>query len=331
MRGETTLRFLMQPIADDLAHPGTTDLIINRPHEVAVRQNGQWLWRDVPEFDFETLDAMTILIGQRMGREFDEGHPYVNSTLPDGQRFQGVRPPGTMNGHFLWAVRRPPAKARAIDDPDFDDDGLFQTTNRAVSRARRAKTDVSGHLRRREWRELFRAARLGGLSIAFCGSMGSGKTDLIRRMIQIYRPDVRIGMLETDPETGAAGPRNKAPLLYDDTQMSADEAVRILKRLAPDEVFMQEVRGAEAYSLLVAMNSGLPGCTTWHADEGHEIEALAAMALMHPSGRDMGEGRLMDMARHAFDLIAYCVRDSDNNRWQVNSVRLMSDENAETV
>jgi type IV secretory pathway ATPase VirB11/archaellum biosynthesis ATPase len=154
--------------------------------------------------------------------------------------------------------------------------------------------------------------------------MGSGKTDLIRRMLQVYRPDVRIGLIETDPETGETGPRNKAPLLYDDTLMSADEAVRILKRLAPDEIFMQEVRGAEAFSLLVAMNAGLPGCTTWHADEGREVEALAAMALMHPSGREMGEARLMAMARHAFDLIAYCVRDGD--RWQVARVKLMSDE-----
>lgn len=329
MRGETTLRFLLRPIADDLAHPGTTDLIVNRPGEVAVRQNGQWLWRDVPDLTFDTLDAATILIGQRMGREFDEAHPYVNCTMPDGQRFQGVRPPGTMNGHFLWAIRRPPSKARQIDDADFDDEGLFQTTNRAVSRARGAQIDVSEHLRNREWRQLFRAARLGGLSIAFCGAMGGGKTDLIRRVIQVYRSDVRIGLIETDPETGDAGPRNKAPLLYDDLQMSADEAVRILKRLAPDEIFMQEVRGAEAFSLLVAMNSGLPGCTTWHADEGREIEALAAMALMHPSGREMGEGRLMDMVRHAFDLVAYCVRDG--NRWQVTSVRLMAAEKEATA
>ena len=83
---------------------------------------------DSPEFCFDTLDAASILIGQRTGREFDEGNPYVNSTLPGGQRFQGVRPPGTKAGRILWAIRRPPAVARRIEDEDFP--ALFTDTNR---------------------------------------------------------------------------------------------------------------------------------------------------------------------------------------------------------
>ena len=72
------------------------------------------------QLTFDLLDAATILIGQRTGREFDEAHPYVNSTLPGGQRFQGVRPPGTKAERILWAIRRPPTVARRIEDDDFD-------------------------------------------------------------------------------------------------------------------------------------------------------------------------------------------------------------------
>ena len=59
--------------------------------------------------------------------------------------------------------------------------------------------------------------------------------------------------------------------------MTSDEAVRIAKRLAPDEIFLQEVRGAEAYPLLQALESGHPGCTSWHARPGKELESLAMM------------------------------------------------------
>src|ERR1700733_6716760 len=95
MRGDTTLLRLIAPILPALDNPQVTDVVINRPGQVGIREAGEWVWLDVPSFTFDLLDAATILIGQRTGREFDERHPYVNSTLPGGQRFQGVRPPGT--------------------------------------------------------------------------------------------------------------------------------------------------------------------------------------------------------------------------------------------
>jgi Flp pilus assembly CpaF family ATPase len=147
---------------------------------------------------------------------------------------------------------------------------------------------------------------------------------LARRALGVSRPRSRMVTIETDDEYGDVGPDNKAPLFYDDTQISSDEAVRIALRLVPVEIALQEVRGAEAYSLLRAMNSGHSGVTTWHAMEGSELDALCMMARQHPAGREMSEDRLMAMARDAFDVIAYCYRD--DNEFRVSSVRLMAME-----
>jgi Flp pilus assembly CpaF family ATPase len=144
-------------------------------------------------------------------------------------------------------------------------------------------------------------------------------------MIQISRPGSRMVTIETDDEFGEVGPENKAPLFYDDTRISSDEAVRIALRLVPVEIALQEVRGAEAYSLLRAMSSGHSGVTTWHAEEGFELEALCMMARQHPAGREMTEDRLMTMASRAFDIIAYCERGDDGG-FGVSSVRLMAAE-----
>jgi type IV secretion system protein VirB11 len=295
MRGDRILESILKPLEPALNDPLVTDLVINRPNRVGVRKQGMWHWLDVGSFDFETLDAATILIGQRAGREFDEGHPYVNSTLPGGQRFQGVRPPGTKDGRVLWAIRRPPTKARTVDDDDFE--GLFDEANTGQTRRQRLQQDIVDLYRAKEWTSLFKAARLAGMSIAFCGSTGSGKTDFARRMIQIGRPNVRMVTIETDDEFGDAGPENKAPLFYDEAQVSSDESVRIALRLVPVELFYQEVRGAEAYSLVRAMESGHNGCTSWHAMEGRELEALALMVRQHPAGREMPEDRLFEMMR----------------------------------
>jgi type IV secretion system protein VirB11 len=324
MRGDATLTHLLAPIQGALDHPHVTDLVINRPHQVFIRKGGAWETLTVPSFDFDTLDAASILIGQRTGREFDEGNPYVNSTLPGGQRFQGVRPPGTKGGRVLWAIRRPPAVARRVEDDDFP--ALFTETNRGTTRRQRGRADLHALYHSRDWQRFFPAVRLAGMSIAFCGATGSGKSDLARRMIQVSRHGARMVTIETDDEFGEVGPENKAPLFYDDTQISSDEAVRIALRLVPVEIALQEVRGAEAYSLLRAMSSGHSGVTTWHGEEGRELEALCMMARQHPAGREMSEGRLMEMATAAFDVIAYCERGDAGFR--VSSVRFREEVNA---
>jgi type IV secretion system protein VirB11 len=168
------------------------------------------------------------------------------------------------------------------------------------------------------------AARMAGMSIAFVGPTGSGKSDLARRCIGVSRPGARMVTIETDDEFGDVGPENKAPLFYDDTRISSDEAVRVALRLVPDEIALQEVRGAEAYSLLRVLTSGHPGVTTWHGEEGRELDALVMMARQHPAGREMTEERLVILAEQAFDVIAYCERDE--NRFRVSSVRLLAAE-----
>jgi type IV secretion system protein VirB11 len=322
MRGDRILERILQPINHHLTDPSVTDVVVNKPFEVWVRKGGVWTREVVPSLDFDTLDAASILIAQRTGREFDAATPYANSTLPDGQRWQGVRPPGTRDNQILWAIRRPPTKARTVEDEDFGE--IFSRTNTGESRRAKAKQSISSHYRNRDYKGLLPAARQTGLSIAFCGGTGSGKTDLIRRMVQINRPNSRMVTIQTDDEFGDVGPPNVAPLLYDETQVSSDEAVRIALRLIPLEIVLQEIRGQEAFSMMRAMGSGHEGLTSFHADEGLEIDALVMMARQHPAGREMAEQRLIEMAQNSFDVLAYCEYADDG--YKVTSVKLMAAE-----
>ena len=321
--GDRTLLHLIQPISELLGDSDVTDIVVNKPCQVGVRRSGKWQFIHSPSFDFDTLDAATILIGQRTGREFDEANPYVNSTLPGGQRFQGVRPPGTKPGRILWAIRRPPAVARKLDDPDFDD--LTSEVNTDMARRQISAFSVATAFKNKDWREVFIRSRLAGLSIGFCGAMGDGKSDMVRRTMQVSRPESRMLTVETDDECGDTGPENKAPLYYDDLKINSDEAVRIAKRLVPDDIIMQEVRGPEAWSLLVMMNAGVSGLTTWHSDEGKEHEALAEMARSHTAVRDMKDEVLLEKAGNAFDVIAYCRRNTEK-KFRISSIRLMAAE-----
>jgi type IV secretion system protein VirB11 len=327
--GDRTLLHILKPIESELNHPEVTDIVANDTFQIGVRRAGRWEWLDVPSFNFDTMDAATILIGQRTGRDFDEGNPYVNSTLPGGQRFQGVRPPGTKAGRILWAIRRPPTVARKMEDPDFEH--LISEVNEGTAQRQASSLSVAAAFKNKDWREVLRGARLAGLSIGLCGATGDGKSDIARRLVQVYRPEARMVTIETDDEFGDAGPKNKASILYDDTQVTSDEALRIAKRLVPVEIVMQEVRGAEAWSLLLAMNSGHNGLTSWHANEGEEQEALCDMARYHKAAENMDDGKLMTKARNAFDVIAYARRtdkrtDVSDKGFRISTLRLMAAE-----
>jgi len=316
MRGHKYLKHALAPLEAALNDPYVTDICVNRPGEVMIRRAGRWETLAVPRYDFDTLDAITIVVGQLTGREFDEANPYVNSTLPGGQRFQGVRPPGTKAGRILWAIRRPPTVARRLDDDDFDD--LTEDTNTGLSRRVRSVGAIADAFRDKQWREVIRIARMSGQSIAFVGATGGGKTDVVRRAIQVHPDNARMVTIETDDELGEIGPPNKAPMFYDDGAMTADEAVRIALRLIPKEIVLQEVRGAEAYPMLRAASTGHSVITTWHGEMGREHDALCTMARMHVAGREMSEERLMQMARDAFDVVAYCEFNDVKNRFSIS-------------
>jgi Flp pilus assembly CpaF family ATPase len=74
--------------------------------------------------------------------------------------------------------------------------------------------------------------------------------------------------------------------------------------LVPTEIVLQEVRGAEGSTLLLALNSGHDGLMTWHANEGEEIDALADMAKMHAAALSVDIHDLREKCRNAFHIIA---------------------------
>jgi type IV secretory pathway ATPase VirB11/archaellum biosynthesis ATPase len=131
--------------------------------------------------------------------------------------------------------------------------------------------------------------------------------------------------IETDDELGEIGPANRASLLYDEAQVSSDEAVRIALRLSPKEIVVQEIRGAEAYSMLRALRSGHNGLTSFHADVGEEYTALGMMVRHHPAGREIPEERLMEMVSTAFDIIAHCEY-SEEDGWKVSALKMWAAE-----
>ncbi len=329
--GEATLRHLLAPIQDVLDDPATTELVVQRPGEVGIERHGEWSWRTVEAFDFRGLDAIGLLAGSLLSKPFDPAHPICMTTLPDGQRCTLLRPPVTAPGTISLTIRIPSKAVHTVRDDDFGElmrdaeipafagrpEGHSRSPGGPLARglARVAPGDADAELLAlyhvQDWPAFFALAVKAKKTIAATGSTGSGKTSLLRRLMQEIPSEERLVTIEDTDEFGPLPLRNRVSLFYGSANVSAENAVEASLRMRPDRVAMQELRGAEAFAYLRLLAAGHPGgLTTWHAEEGDPFTPLALMAKTSEAGRNIPDNKLLAILRSLIDIVAFCRRDA---------------------
>jgi type IV secretion system protein VirB11 len=306
--GETCLRYLLEPIADHLSDRDTTEIVVQRPGEIGIERDGCWLWREVPEFDYERLDAIGVLAGSLLSKRFDPANPICLTTLPDGQRCTVIRPPVTPTGTISLTIRIPSQLVHTVRDDDFS--ALMQAATNEPAHTSNADTELLRLYRACDWPAFFTAAVKAHKTIVATGAVGSGKTSVLRRLMQDIPSDERVITLEDTPEFGDLPIRNRVSLFYGAAGVSAEDAVETSLRMRPTRVAMQELRGSEAFAYLRLLAAGHPGgLTTWHAEEGDPWTPLALMTKTSVAGRNIPDDKLDVILRGLIDIVAYCRRD----------------------
>jgi pilus assembly protein CpaF len=73
------------------------------------------------------------------------------------------------------------------------------------------------------------------------------------------------------------------------------------------------VRDAEALDLVLALNTGVPGACTVHANSATEaLEKLSILPLL--AGRNIDRGFIAPALAASVDLVVHCVRDRAGER-----------------
>ena len=297
-----------------LDDPDTTEVVVQRPGEIGIEQHGEWSWRNVEAFDFQRLDAVGLLAGSLLSKPFDPAHPICMTTLPDGQRCTLCRPPVTAPGTISVTIRIPSKAVHRVRDPDFGD--LMREAAIPAFAGRPEghgddDTELLGLYHAKDWPAFFALAVKTKKTIAATGSTGSGKTSLLRRLMQEIPGDERLVTIEDTDEFGPLPLRNRVSMFYGSANVSAENAVEASLRMRPDRVAMQELRGAEAFAYLRLLAAGHPGgLTTWHAEEDDPFTSRALMAKTREAGRTIPDDQLAVILRGLIDIVAFCRRDA---------------------
>ena len=311
----------LRPLATWMEQPDVTDILINAPGEVWIETlTGAPTRHAAPELTDTTLWRLATQIAAAAHQGINRENPLLSATLPNGARVQIIAPPAT-RGAMAIAIRKHVVSDLGLDD--YAAAGAFDQARR-VSLADRSETDRALQALLDEGRvaEFLRGAVRARKNIVVSGGTSTGKTTFLNALAKEIPDQERLILIEDAPEirlthanaVGLVAVRG----LLGEASVKAEDLLQASLRMRPDRIILGELRGAEAYSFLRAVNSGHPGSiTTVHADSPRAaVDQIALMVLQ--GGANLGRGEIIDYVSGVVDVAVQLSRV--NGRRQVSEL-----------
>ncbi len=270
------------PLQPLLADPMVSEVMVNGPGPVFIERSGRLEATDV-RLDAAEVDRLVERVIAPTGRRVDRSSPWVDARLADGSRVNVVVPPISIDGPCV-TIRR------------FGD-RRFTLTDMAAP-------DVAVLLGRMV------AARA---NIIVSGATGSGKTTLLAALTSAVDPTERLVTVEDAAELSLVTPHvvrleARPPNCEGVGEVTVRDLVRNALRMRPDRIVVGEVRGAEAFDMLQALNTGHDGSlSTCHANSATDaLRRLSTMVLVASPG--LSPGVADSLVAGSVDLVVHMTR-----------------------
>lgn len=280
------------PISHLMKDSTIEEIWINSPERIFIARNGK---SELTNLVLTAADVRQLIdrILMWSGRRLDLASPFVDAQLPDGSRLHVVIPEITAEN---WCVNIRKHLMRGMSLDDLAGKGMMS----------------------QEIATLLSRSVKSGLNILVSGGTQSGKTTLLNSLVSQTPVQERVITIEEVFEL--------KPLLPDVVAMQVRTANlqgggeipmrRLIKealRMRPSRLIVGEVREAEALDLLIALNSGLPGMGTIHANSSRDaVIKLQTLPLL--AGENISHKFIAPTVASALDLIVQVKLNSDGQR-----------------
>jgi pilus assembly protein CpaF len=249
------------PLEKLLRDASLTEILVNSANQVYVERMGR-LEESPVHFRDESqlLDIIQRIVG-RVGRRVDQTSPIVDARLADGSRVNAVIPPLALRGPAL-SIRRFGVTPMRLKD-------LLQS---------KALTP--------EMSLFLEGAVKARLNIIISGGTGSGKTTLLNTLSAFIPNNERIISIEDAAELQlqqrhVVQLESRPPNIEGKGAITVRDLLRNTLRMRPNRIIVGECRGAEAFDMMQAMNTGHDGSlTTLHSNSPRDALSRLEMLLM---------------------------------------------------
>lgn len=279
----------LQPFLDD---PTVEEVWINAPAEVYVARDGESELTDLSLTEEQVRDLVEKML-KSSGRRLDLSSPFVDASLADGSRLHVVIPDVTRK-HWSVNIRKFIARASRLEH-------LVDLGTLSPQAAR-----------------FLGAAVASGLNILVSGATQAGKTTLLNCLGASIGPRERVITVEEIfelqlPLRDVVGLQCRQPNLEGHGEIPLRRLVKEALRMRPDRLIVGEVREAESLDMLIALNSGLPGMCSVHANSAHDaVIKICTLPLL--AGENISSSFVVPTVASCIDLVVHCARRPGGQR-----------------
>ena len=280
------------PLAQFIRDPSIEEIWINSPERIFIARAGKSHLTNL----VLTSESVRDLVDRTLlwsGRRLDTSQPFVDARLPDGSRLHVVIPEITSEH---WAVNIRKHLLRRL--------GLLELANLGVMTSQIAE-QLTDAVKR-------------GLNIIVSGGTQAGKTTLLNALTSEIPRSQRVITIEEVFELHPNVPdlvqmQTRSPNLQGEGEIPLRKLIKEALRMRPSRIVIGEVREAEALDLLIALNSGLPGMGTIHANSARDaITKLQTLPLL--AGENISHKFIAPTVASAIDVVIQVSLGEDDSR-----------------
>ena len=267
-----------------LSNPEIEEIWINSPESIFVSERGLTRFTGITLSEFEIRQMVEKML-RDSGRRLDKSEPFVDATLADGSRLHVVIPEVTRKN---WAVniRKFPQKIFSLQNlVEFG--SLSQKTAEFLIDSFNAGKNI-----------LVSGATQAGKTTVLCALLDCGSQS--ERLITVEETfEIRTNYLDW------VALQARQANLEGIGEISLRRLIREALRMRPTRLVIGEVRQAEALDLLIALNSGIAGMCTIHANSASEaLEKLKLLPLL--AGENIPAKFVEQTVGQVIDLVIHC-------------------------
>ncbi|GGD15459.1 CpaF family protein [Nocardioides daphniae] len=279
----------LQVLLDD---PDVEEIWINDPSRVFVARHGRHELTDVL-LDKGQVNELVERMLKSSGRRLDLSRPFVDAMLPGGHRLHVVLE-GISRGFSAVNIRKFRLQAARLTELVE----LGSLTPEAAA--------------------FLGASVRAGLNVLVAGGTQAGKTTLLNCLAAAIPGGERVISAEEVFELKFPHPdwvpmQTRQAGLEGTGEIKLRELVKEALRMRPSRVLVGEVRAEECLDLLLALNSGLPGMCTLHANSAREaLTKMCTLPLL--AGENISARFVVPTVASAVDLVVHLSLDSHGTR-----------------
>ncbi len=280
------------PLQRFLDDPAVEEIWVNGPGQVFVARAGRSELTTTILSSDHVKDLVERML-KHSGRRLDLSTPFVDATLPDGSRLHVVIPDITRE-HWAVNIRKFVLRAHTLEHLV----ALRTLTPHAA--------------------KFLEAAVAAGLNIIVAGGTQAGKTTMLNCLATAIPAAQRVVSCEEVFELQLGLPdwvamQTRQPNLEGAGEIPLRRLVTEALRMRPSRILIGEVRQAEALDMLIALNSGLPGMCSLHANSAREaVTKLCTLPLL--AGENISASFVVPTVATSVDLVVHVAVEASGRR-----------------